>query len=206
MAVTITAPAKVMTISPAMKVAAAAAQGQSYTPTVQDQLIWDMFNASSGRRLPVYQYPLYKKLLPSWLTVPAGHEEFITGITDVSFIDWGAIGLILSFSGEVHGRSAFLVMADAKRSEAVPVYIPGATYVDENEDTQIHTWLSWATAHGRIWHDESDGGDPAAPTGNKLIECSNGNTHFLGSVLYQLHAETGLSVTLEPDIYQPPPV
>jgi len=53
----------------------------------------------------------------------------------------GYFDLALQSGGDVLSIPRFIEIQD--ENDTVPAGIPGATYVDENEDTQNNTWATW---------------------------------------------------------------
>lgn len=196
--VTVTAPEGVM-INPDLK----QAKDPAFIPQPADYAVWAMIDTANSWGFAIKRIDKHAKYFPNHLTMPSGHRDYITGMTDLDQIDMAAMQLIASKGGETFDRPAWVVIPSANMGDDVPAYIPHSTYTDEFEVEQNHTWTTYAAAYGRSIQDESDGGNPAAPSGNKIIECSDGQLHFAGSVLVQLDAELLLSVTLDPNIYRP---
>lgn len=107
-----------------------------------------------------------------------------------AFTLFGAMGLFI----EVIDYPVYVTIPDANYNDAVPSYLPGATYIDENEVEQNRTWVEWKKPNS--FH--SDPGD-----GNKYVPLASiTGKHLAGSIIVQLIGD-GFAVGYQKDMPQP---
>lgn len=109
----------------------------------------------------------------------------LSGITDLSLFGLTTTLGIVQSGGEVEGLPIFIEMtSDFHTDTDVPVFVPNATYIDENEQTISRKWSEWKDAT----HEHHTIGDKVYVPGASF------GVELKGSVLAQLY---GASYTLK---------